>query len=192
MSSITLLAAISMLAGCSSVPVQVKEEPIPASTFSFIDVKTKSSSGIADNRAEMHAMIQNAITKNFAAKGVSRVESGGDLTVGYLVIVASNTTTSAISDYFGYGPDNKALLDKAHKGVAKLRAEDPETRIRDPRTYRSGALVIDILDAKTAILQYRNLAYGELLADAPEELRTKRVQTAINEILTGFKIKPSR
>jgi hypothetical protein len=176
------------MTGCSSVPAQVNKGVIQARTFSFMDMKAKSSIGLADNRAEMHAMIQNAIAKDLSAKGISRVESGGDITVGYLVIVASNTTTSAISDYFGYGPDNKALLDKAHKGVRKLRDEDPATRIRDPKTYRSGALLIDVLDSKTSILQYRNLAYGELLASAPDELRIKRIQAAVGEILAGFKV----
>ena len=192
LSLIVLCAILGVLVGCSSVPAQVNKGAIPARTFTFMDMKAKSSAGMADNRAEMHAMIQNAITKNLAAKGISKVENGGDITVGYLVIVASNTTTSAISDYFGYGPDNKALINKAHKRVDKIRDEDPATRIRDPKTYRSGALVIDVLDTKTSILKYRNLAYSEILAEASEELRIKRLQAAVDVILADFKVETLR
>ena len=64
-------------------------------------------------REQIHALIQDSISRNLAGKGLSKVASGGDVIVAYLVIVGNNASTEAISTYFGYGRDAAALHDKA-------------------------------------------------------------------------------
>ena len=68
-------------------------------------------------------MIQKAITKNLAARGVTRVSSGGDITVPYLVIVGDNASTTAIRAYFGYGDDLGDLHDRAQKAYTRQRIQ---------------------------------------------------------------------
>jgi hypothetical protein len=190
---VLLGATLAVLAGCSSVPVQVNEGKVHARTFNFMASKKASVPAFADNRAEMHQSIQVAISRNLASKGLQKVDAGGDLIVGYLVIVASNVTTTSIGDYFGYGPDNAALIEKAHGSAQELRESGPGYRIRDPKLYQAGALVVDILDAKTLGLQYRNFTHRDLLpAGTPDEVRTKRLQEAVDEILADLRVTPGR
>jgi hypothetical protein len=145
--------------------------------------------GIADPRAELHAMVQDAIARHLSSRGLSRVPQGGDITVGYLVVVASNVTTQAITDYFGYGPENAAIIAKAHSKAGELRTSGPGSRVRDPATYRAGALVVDILDGRTLTLQYRNVAQREMLpAGTPADARAARIRQAVDELLGDLRI----
>ena len=95
-----LTVGLALLAGCSSTPSEVSSGEIHARTFNFVARKTQAPS-YADNREAVHKMIQSAITQNLAARGVTRVATGGDVVVAYLVITGNNVSTSAISDYFG-------------------------------------------------------------------------------------------
>jgi hypothetical protein len=46
------------------------------------------------------------------------VGSGGDVTVGYLLIVGNNGVTTSIDKYFGYSAAAAALHEKAHDANA--------------------------------------------------------------------------
>ena len=181
-----------VVAGCSSIPVKVDEGRIRAKTFSFMEPRGKGTASFADNRADVHRMIQAAITHNLASKGIAMTESGGDITVGYLVVISSNVTTAAIGDYFGYGPEAKALLDKAAAGADRLRKEQEKSRIRNANRFLAGALVVDVIDARTSTLVYRNFAYRELLEQASPEMRAERIQSVINELLGNLRVASPR
>src|SRR5437867_13192760 len=86
-----LLAACALvLAGCSSTPTKVDTGPIRARTFSFVNTGPRQAPANADDRQAIHAMIQEAIKKNLAARGVTRAAAGGDVTVAYLVVTGNN------------------------------------------------------------------------------------------------------
>jgi len=190
LTTFSLIAITTSLVGCFSVPTEVNEGRVRADTFSFLPLKANVTNSFSDSRTEMHAAIQGAITKHMNAKGVSKVEENGDLMVGYLVIVASNMLTVAINDYFGYGTENEAFLKKAHKGSRKHQKDDDVSRVRD--TYEAGALVIDVIDAKTMDLEYRDFAYREILKNNSAEVRAERIQEVVDETLAGFRVKPAR
>ena len=124
-------------------------------------------------------MIQEAITKNLAAQGVTKVATGGDVTVAYLVIVGNNTTTESISTYFGYGEDADALHDKAH---------DAYIASKNPNYFEAGTLVIDIIDSRTFKLLKRGYATRPMLQNLSEDARAARIQEVVDEILHGLRI----
>ena len=93
-----LTLAALLVAGCGT-PAKVDHGSVRAATFSFIDGGSKAAPGFVDNREQIHANIQDAITRNLASKGLSRVASGGDVTVAYLVIAGNNGSTEAINTY---------------------------------------------------------------------------------------------
>src|ERR1039457_2589127 len=142
-----LLAAALTAAGCSSVKTHVDTGPITARTFSFLNSGPKEPPAFANKRAEVHTMIQEAITKNLAAKGVSRVPSGGDVTVAYLVIAGNNATTTSLNDYFGYTDDATKLVDKVHT--------DQAIKSEDRNYFEEATLVIDIISPQTMKLLKR-------------------------------------
>lgn len=65
----------------ASPVVHLPAAPIRARTFSFIAQKPGADLSETKDRKALHGMIQQAITKNLAARGLSRVGSNGDVTV---------------------------------------------------------------------------------------------------------------
>lgn len=187
-----LYLGVIFLSGCSSVPVRVDEGRIQANTFSFMEPKGRNGAAYAETRVEIHQVIQAAIARNLAVKGITRVDSGGDVTVGYLVVVGSNVTTTAIGDYFGYGPETRELLDKAAEGADKLREAREKSRIRNANRFLAGALVVDIVDTPSQTLLFRNFAYRELSAPASPEIRARRIEDVVDEVLRDLRVSAAR
>src|SRR5262252_4308386 len=112
---IPLFAAGALaLTGCSSVKTHVDTGPIKANTFSFINTGSKPAPTGADNTAALHAVVQDDIARTLAGKGLSKVPSGGEVTVGYLIIAGNNVSTTSLGEYFGYNSDADALAEKVH------------------------------------------------------------------------------
>jgi len=180
LNSLLILAAGALaLAGCSSTPTKVDSGPIHARTFSFVNRGSQATPDYADPRQPIHMMIQAAITKDLAGKGVTQVATGGDVTVGYLVIIGNNATTESINKYFGYGEDVAALADKAH---------DAYTGSKNPNAFQAGTLLIDIVDSKTYKLLKRGYATREILQNAPDNVRAARIQEVVDQILGDLRI----
>jgi len=176
-----LAAGVFTLAGCSSTPTKVDTGAIHARTFSFVDRGNRPEPGFADDRQPVHAMIQQAITKNLAARGVSNTAAGGDVIVGYLIITGNNIYTKSINEYFGYGSDAAALHDKAH---------DMYTSGKNPNYFEAGTLIIDIIDAKTFKLLQRGHATRTLLKNINDATRAARIEEVVNEILHEVRFEP--
>jgi hypothetical protein len=175
----SLAAAVLTLAGCSSTPTKVDSGPVHGKTFNFVNRGGRPAPDYADNRQAVHEMIQAAITKNLATRGITRVDSGGDLTVGYLVIIGDNASTVAINDYFGYGEGANALHEIAH---------DAYTGSKNPNHFQAGTLVIDIIDNKDYKLVRRDYATRAVLRNITPEQRAERIQEAVDEILKNLKV----
>ena len=173
----SLAIAAAVLSGCGT-PAHVNTGTIRATTFSFLRPGPLPEAAFAERRQDVHAMIQEAITKDLAAKGVSQVAAGGDVTVAYLVVVGNNATTSSINDYFGYSPDATALVDKAHKAYTA----------DDHRNYfEAGTLLIDIVNPRTNKVLARNYVTRPILRDATAEARQARLQEAVDEARKGVR-----
>jgi outer membrane murein-binding lipoprotein Lpp len=174
-----LAAAVLLLAGCSSTPTKVDTGAIHARTFSFVNRRQQPEPGFADERQAAHDMIQAAITKDLAARGVTRVAAGGDVTVGYLVILGNNASTESINTYFGYGQDSSGLHDIAHEAY---------TGGKNPNYFEAGTLLIDIVDTKTYKLLKRNYATRSIIHNLAPETQAERIQEAVDEIFRGLRI----
>jgi hypothetical protein len=176
--SLLFILTALLVAGCST-PTKVDKGPVRATTFSFIDGGTRPAPSFADQREQVHATIQEAITRNLATKGLNRVPSGGDVIVAYLVVIGNNGSTEAIAKYFGYGRDTSALHDIA---------QDKYTSNKNPNYFEAGTLVVDFIDAKSYDLLSRSYVTRPLLADASAEVRAERIQEAVNAALQNVRI----
>jgi outer membrane murein-binding lipoprotein Lpp len=180
-SFLTLAAGVLLLAGCSSTPTKVDSGPVHARTFNFVARSGKPSPAYADNRQAIHSMIQGAIAKNLAGRGVTQLPSGGDVTVAYLIIAGNNASTTSINDYFGYGEDAAALHDKANTAY---------TGSKNPNFFEAGTLVIDIIDSKSFKLLRRGYATRPILRNLPDDARAARLQEVVDEIFQNLRIQP--
>src|SRR5688572_2622955 len=177
-----LLALVAFTPAASAkAPAKVNKGPIHARTFNFIQVSSKPVPGIVDDRAPIHAMIQKAITKNLAARGVTRVNAGGDVTVPYLIITGNNISTRSIRDHFGYSDDVSDLHDRAQKAY---------TRTKNPNHFEAGTLLIDIVDGKNFKLMKRGHATRPSLRDLSAGAKAARIQEVVDEILRDVRIGP--
>ncbi len=168
-----------LIGGCNSTPTRVNKGPVKARTFNFVNGGTQPSAAFADNREAVHKTIQDAITQNLAGKGLSKVASGGDVTVAYLIIIGNNATTESINTYFGYGRDAAALHDKA---------QDAYTSSKNPNYFEAGTLLIDIVDANTFKVLKRNYVVRPLLRLPSAEVRAARIEEAVGEALQDLRI----
>jgi len=177
---LTLLLLV-VLVGCSSVSTRVDKAPVKGRSFSFLNTGSREIPSYAETRQQVHTMVQQALIKNLGAKGVSHVESGGEVTVAYLVIVGDNAATTSMNDYFGYSADSDALVKKVH-------AEDTT---KDTRSYfQAGTLVVDLIDPASSKLLQRRSMQAPVLKDLTQEARTARVQTIVDEMLKDVPISP--
>jgi hypothetical protein len=176
-----LAASLLVLSGCSSTPTQVDRGVIHARTFSFVTPGAKASPAYADNRQAVHTVIQDCIAKSLESRGVSKVANGGDVTIGYLVIVGNNASVASISDYFGYGEDASALQEKAHSAY---------TSSKNPNYFEAGTLVIDIVDSKTFKLLKRGYATRPMFRNLPADERAARIQGVVDEIFRDLRLAP--
>jgi hypothetical protein len=168
-----------LLAGCSSTPTKVSTGTVHASTFSFVTGRPMPPD-YAEKREQIHALIQSAITTNLTAKGLSRAPAGGDVFLAYLVILGDNVSTTDVNDYFGYGRDSDALMDKTQQKSA--------INNENPNFFMAGTLVIDVIDAKTYKLLYRNYVARQVLRNVPDDVRAERIQSAVDQALAGLRI----
>jgi hypothetical protein len=174
-----LAATTLALISCDSTPTRVDEGKIHAQTFSFVDRGGRPVPDFAEGRAQALAMIQDAITKNLTAKGLTKVNSGGDVTVGFLVIIGNNAQTEAINTYFGDAETADAL---------HAKAQEAYTSNKDPNNFEAGTLVIDIIDGKTDKLLLRNYGSRQILSNITVEGRAERIQDVVDEILNELRI----
>ena len=169
-----------LLAGCTSAPTRVDKGAVSAHNFNFINGGIALTPPAKDKRDVAHQMIQEAITKNLAARGISRTTATqGDVIVGYMVILGNHVSTEAITTYFGYGQQADALHDKAQSGYSGYK---------NPNDFEAGTLMIDVVDAKTYELIYRDYVVRPVLADATAAARAEYIQEAVDAGLKKMRV----
>jgi hypothetical protein len=170
-----------LLSSCTTVPTQVDTGPIPARTFSFINGGIAPTASFADNRAHVHAVIQQSLTDNLTARGLTKVGSGSDITVAYLVIIGNNATTEMINQYFGYGRDAAALQEKAHEAY---------TGSTNPHRFAAGTLLVDLIDSRNHQLLRRTHVTRPLLKNPSAEVRAANIQEVVTAALADLRLQP--
>lgn len=130
------------------------------------------------NLVSGHRMIQKSLASNFRANNFQVGSGSAELIVGYLVLVQNNYSTIAQDDYFGYGRDSEAIVDKAQTlGVVKNNRPD---------RFESGTIVVDVIDAKTSKLVYRGHATRDIYKNNSASARQALINQAVTEALQGF------
>jgi hypothetical protein len=173
-----IAACLLCVVGCSSVPTKVDKGPVSATTYSFMTSKAPAGVVVNERREQTHAIIQKAIAADLKQKGLDPVASGGQVQIGYMVVVADNASTATYDEYFGYGRDAKALADKAHKAVSKSKSRD---------LFEIGAIVIDVVDPRDSKVLFRSVAHMDVRDVTPAN-REDRINTLVASCLGGLRV----
>ena len=127
---------------------------------------------------QVHRLIQRSISRQFTSRGLGYGRADADLVVAYLVVYQEPGMTATYPDYFGYGRDSDEIATVAHTRGA-LENQRPDY-------FRQAGIVIDVVDARTNKLVYRNLAKGDVVKGASESTRAARIEAAVEESLAPF------
>jgi hypothetical protein len=127
---------------------------------------------------QVHGMIQKSIAKQFTSRGMPYGKGDADLVVAYLVIYQEPGMTARYDEYFGYGRDADQIANLAHTRGA-LENQRPDF-------FRQAGVVIDVIDARTNKLVYRNFAKGDVIKNASAGTRAARIDAAVAQALAGF------
>lgn len=149
------------------------------SSARFVEAASKKiTSEAIEDSPEIAAAVRASIEANFKSNGFSFGNQGSQLVVAFMLIRQDLVTTAANSDYFGAGRDASEIFDEAHRrGVIK------NTRFEE---FEAGAIVVDILDAKSNKLIYRDFAKRDIDASATAAQRKQRINTAVTTALAKF------
>jgi hypothetical protein len=180
--------AVVVLTICSCTPTVEKAKGTSRGYQSARFVETKipdraaSSQKLEDN-PEFHVAVRRAITREFDANGVSMTGGSADLIIAYMLLRQNSVATTMNNDYFGNGRNPMAILEEAHsRGVLKNKRPDDFLR---------GAIVIDVLDARTNKLVFRNYAVRPIMEGVDAATRQNRLNAAVSQALAPF-FKPGR
>jgi hypothetical protein len=172
-----LAFAVILVSGCAT-PTHVDKGSIKATTFSFVNPGPLPEYAFREDRKQVNALVQEAVISDLAAKGVSFVAQGGEVTVAYMIVVGNNVATTAINEYFGYGADAIALEDKAQKAY---------TDGKQRGYFQAGTLLIDIVNPRTSKVLARNYVTRPVLQNPSADARKANIEEAVNEALKGVR-----
>ncbi len=127
---------------------------------------------------KVHQMIQRSLERQFEAKGLGWGKGDADLVVAYMVIYQEPAMTASFDDYFGYGRDGMQISERAHD-VGVLESKRPDY-------FNSAAIVVDVIDARTNELIYRNYAQGDVVRGVSDAQRSSRIDGAVAQALSEF------
>lgn len=179
LSRISRFALLSLLAifvaGCSTVPMP-KGSSKGYSTVRFIAPNKPLGDDDSPRFVESNRMIKEAVAAQMEKNGLQIVEGDADLIVAHLIILKDNASTSYCNQYYGL-QDFFSVVALAHEeGMKKHYPEHVQKR----------ALVIDLIDARTYKLVYRNYALSGTLANLSEQDRQAYINNAVAEALQQF------
>ncbi len=167
------------IAGCST-PTQVDKGAIKAHTFNFINGGIALTPPATERREAVNQQIQSAIITDLAAKGLVRTDGPSDVIVAYMIILGNNVSTEAVTTYFGAGRDADLLHTKAQNAY---------TGSRNPNNFEAGTLLIDVIDAKTYELLYRDFTVRPVNGNATTTERDNLIQQSVETVLKKVQIK---
>jgi hypothetical protein len=181
---ITLFVAV-ILTACSSVKISSDMDK----TADFTKYKTYEYYGWADNSDQMlnqldKERIENAFGMEFSNRGMTIVESGGDLVVTLYIVTQQKQQTTATTTgmggaygyggYYGYGP--------GYGWGGGMSSTTYNTY-----DYTVGTLVIDIYDAAEKKLIFESSASGEI--NEKTKGRDDRIAKTASKIMYDYPVK---
>lgn len=142
-------------------------------------VDRRSSAPVSTpHEAKVHGMIQRSISARFDAHGLDDHKGASDLVVAYLVVFQDNAMTTYFDEFYGHGRDPEVIADAAHKKNV-IDGKRPDE-------FERAGIVIDIIDAGTNKLVYRNFGAGDVVRGLDDATRAQRIDAAVNTALAPF------
>jgi hypothetical protein len=180
--SVMILAAVAAFVSCTTVKVVTDIDKsvdfTQYETYSFLGWQENSDRLLNDlDRNRLH----DAFGNELEARGMSYVESGGDMDITLFVVVDRKTTVTAYNNYYG-GGYGYGGYGRYHGGWGYGSG----TTTYSERDYLEGTLVLDAFDGKT-----KNQIWQGVATSAINENPAKREQSIpkkVKELMYKFPV----
>ncbi len=168
-----VLSLTLLLAACSGISTSTDYDP--AANFSSYGTYAWTSSEGTSTDDLTSTRIKSAVDATLATKGLSKVDSGGDLAVGYQVTTADRTTYNTVSTGWGGGYGRRGW-GGAGMGMTTTTEQN----------YTEGTIILAMFDEGTENLVWKGTASAtEDRGKSPED-RAKSIQGAVDKMLEDF------
>ena len=134
-------------------------------TYSWEHVTTKDSLDVD--------RIKNAVNAALAAKGLTQVESGGDVSIVAMEITRNQQTLNTFYDGFGGG-----------WGWRRFGGGGFGEATTTTQTYKVGTVVVDLFDTKTKQLIWRGASSDTLSNNSDKNI--KNLDKGVNKMFKNF------
>jgi hypothetical protein len=167
-----ILSLTLLLAACSGISTSTDYDP--AANFSSYGTYAWTSSGGASTDDLTNTRIKSSVDAALAAKGLSKVDSGGDLAVSYQVTTADRTTYNTINT--GWGGGYRYGWGGAGMGMTTTTEQN----------YMEGTIILAMFDEGTKNLVWKGTASDTIDPGKSPDERAKHIQSAIDKMLKDF------
>lgn len=177
---LTSLLLVILVSSCSSVKVVSDVDQ----SVDFNDYKTYSFLGWQkDSDRKMNDFdkrrLRDAFIDELSQRGLTYVESGGDMDISLYIVLNQKTSTTAYTDYYssGYGRYGRYNRGWGH-------GHSQTTYHRD--YYVEGTLVMDVFDGESKEQIWQGIAKSVI--DEKPEKREKSIPKKVNSLMDSFPI----
>jgi hypothetical protein len=167
-----VLSLTLLLAACSGISTSTDYDP--AANFSSYGTYAWTSSEGTSTDDLTSTRIKSAVDATLATKGLSKVDSGGDLAVGYQVTTADRTTYNTVST--GWGGGYRYGWGGGGMGMTTTTEQN----------YTEGTIILAMFDQGTKNLVWKGSASGTVDPGKSPQERAETIQSALDKMLKDF------
>ena len=177
--SLLLGTAIVLVISCSA-PLKVNTDYDKSvnfsnyKTFSVYNLKTTGS--VSQLNAER---ITNAIRNEMTKKGFTETSNNADLMVNAVVVLKDKQTTTATTNYYGYGGMYRPYGYYGGMGMGAMGTTSVNTY-----EYKAGTFIIDVVDSKTQKMIWEGTGNKDF--DSAPKNPDEAITNGVASIMAGF------
>ncbi len=180
------LAAGILFSACNSVKVVSDKDP----SADFSQYKTFEYYGWQKDSDKLlndldKRRIEEAFAREFKARGMELVKSGGDAVVALFIVVDTETSTTAYTNHYGMGGYNYGPYGW---GGGWGMGMGTSTTTYSENQYNVGTLVCDVFDAERKELVWESVGSGTI-NENPKN-REDRINKAVAKIMAEYPVNP--
>ncbi len=179
---ISVFAFLIVICSCKPIEVVVDQNKSvdfsKYSTYSFLGWQNNSGDILNDSDKES---LRLAFTNEFERRGMTRVNSGGDMQISLYIIISDKSAVSGYSSHYGsrYGSYNYYGGTMGYGYTGNSFKQNP---------YRVGTLIMDVFDKTSKDQVWQGIASKTVTENLSKRQRT--IPTNIRALMRDFPVKP--
>lgn len=174
----SILAIAMAMVSCSPVKVVVDTEKSTDfsqyQTYSFLGWQNHSDKDIT---AEDKEHIRKAFIKEFESRGLTKVNSGGDMQISLYIVTSQKTAVSGYNDYVGKGYGGYSYYGGGY-------GYGTSNNTYKTRSKLVGTVIMDVYDGKSRNEIWQAIATGAV--ETNPKKRDKTIPRKISSIMKRF------